>query len=109
MAISIVVSDTVKFKVKGTINDAEGKAQPFDFWLTCERLSTDALSAKIKTDGNINDFVVDVVRDWDDVRDEDGKKIPFSTDALRQLCAIPGVGFVAYRTYATEVGAKEKN
>ena len=43
------------------------------------------------------------------VKDEDGKQIPFSVDALRQLCAIAGVATVAFRTYTTEVGAKEKN
>lgn len=109
MAIKIIVSDTVGFKVKGTINDAAGNPQPFDFKLTCTRLETDALATKIKSEGSITDFLLDVVTDWYDVKDEDGKQIPFSADALRQLCAIPGVAYVAYRTYTTEVGAKEKN
>lgn len=109
MAIKIIVSDTVGFKVKGSINDAQGDAQPFDFKLTCVRLDTETLSTKIKSDGSITDFLVDVVRDWADVKDDDGKQIPFSVDALRQLCAIPGVATVAFRTYTTQVGAKEKN
>ena len=109
MAINIVVSDLVKFKVKGTINDEHGIAKPFDFWLTCERLESDDLSAKIKSDGNITEFMVDVVRDWDEVRDASGQKIPFSQQVLRTLFAIPGVAFVSYRAYTTEVGAKEKN
>lgn len=109
MAITIEVSDLVKFKVKGTINDETGTAKPFDFWLTCERLDADELSAKIKGDGNITEFMVDLVRDWDEVRTLAGQKIPFSVDALRQLLAIPGVAYVSYRTYTVEVGAKEKN
>ena len=40
MAINIVVSDKVRFKVEGSINDPSGVAIPFDFSLTCDRLAT---------------------------------------------------------------------
>lgn len=111
MAIKIVVSDTVAFKVRGTINDAAGVAQPFDFKLTCIRLDSDQINVKLKsdTDASLTDFMADVVEDWSGVRDAQDQPLPYSEAGLRQLCKIPGVASVAFRTYLSEVGAKEKN
>lgn len=111
MAIKIVISDTVGFKVKGTINDAAGKPQPFDFGLTCARLDAEQITAKLQgdSDSSITDFLVDVVEDWQGVRDAADNQLPYTADALRQLCRIPGVASLAFRTYLAEVGAKEKN
>ncbi len=111
MAIKIIVSDTVGFKVKGTINDAAGVAQPFDFNLTCTRLDADQIQAKLKSDSesSITDFMADVVMGWSGVKGEDDKPIPYSEESLRQLFKIAGVAAVSFRTYMTEVGAKEKN
>lgn len=111
MAITITVSDTVSFKVKGTINDAGGVSQPFDFKLTCARLDSDALDARVKanSDETFVDFLTDVVEDWSGVRDAENKAIAYSVEALQQLCKIPGVARVAWIAYLTEVGAKTKN
>lgn len=111
MAIKIVVSDTVGIKVKGAINDANGIPQPFDFRLMCMRLDADQISYKLKSESEASmaDFLVDVVEDWSGVRDETDKPVPYSADAMKQLCKIPGVANVAFRTYLAEVGAKEKN
>jgi len=111
MAIKIIVSDTVGFKVKGTINDAAGNPQPFDFSLTCKRLDVDQIQAKIKgeAEASLADFMCDVTHDWSGVRDADDKPLLYSDAHLRQLCKIPGVAALAYRTYMQEVGAKEKN
>ena len=111
MAIKITVSDQVGFKVKGTINDAAGVAQPFDFGLTCIRLDADQIQAKLKSDSeaSITDFMADVVSAWSGVKDGDDKQLPYSEEALRQLFKIAGVAGVSFRTYLLEVGAKEKN
>jgi hypothetical protein len=111
MAISITVSNTVAFNVKGTINDAAGIAQPFSFKLTCIRLEQEQITQKLKdeTDSSIADFLSDVVEDWSGVKDADGKSVPYTEDALRQLCKISGVALVAFQTYMVEVGAKAKN
>lgn len=111
MAIKIVISDTVGIKVKGTINDAAGVAQPFDFSLTCTRLDSDQIQAKLKndSDASIRDFLGDVVIGWASVRDADDKPLAYSEAALAQLCKIPGVAALTFRTYLAEVGAKEKN
>lgn len=111
MAIRIIVSNTVGFNVKGSINDAAGVPQPFTFKLICARLDADQIQARLNAgnDATLIDFLADVIEDWSGVRDADDKAIPYSTDALRQLCAIPGVAAVAFRAYIAEVGAKEKN
>lgn len=111
MAIKIVISNTVGIKIKGTINDDRGIAQPFDFGLTCTRLDTDEIQDKLKSDSeaSLTDFMADVVENWSGVRDSEDKQIPYTEDALRQLCKIPGVANVAFKTYLAEVGAKEKN
>jgi hypothetical protein len=111
MAIKIVVEDTVGFKVKGTINSAAGTPQAFDFGLTCHRLDADQIKDKLtsESDASITDFLLDVITGWSAVRDADNKDLPFTEATLRQLVKIPGVGNLMFRTYLTEVGAKEKN
>lgn len=111
MAIKIVISDTVGFKVKGTINDEKGTAQPFDFTLICSRLDQDQIQAKLKDhgDASLTDFLVDVIESWSGVRDAADAPLPYSEANLRALCKIPGVAGLAFRTYLAEVGAKEKN
>jgi hypothetical protein len=57
----------------------------------------------------VADFMLEVIEDWQGVRDADDQPMQFTEAAWRQLCKIPGVSLVAFRTYLAEVGAKEKN
>lgn len=111
MAIKIVVSNTLKFKVKGTIKDEAGTDQPFAFGLTCARLDAEQIQDKLRKDGDesVIDFMAGVIEDWDGVKDADDKLLPYTDANLRALCRIPGVAGLMLRTYLTEVGAKEKN
>lgn len=111
MAIKIVVSNTVKFKVRGTIKDEAGIDQPFDFTLTCARLDADQIQAKLRgeSEASVTDFLADVVEDWAGVKDAGNNAIPYSEESLRQLCRITGVAALTFKTYLSEVGAKEKN
>ena len=111
MSIKITVSDTVGFKVIGTINDAAGAPQPFDFSLTCVRLDAEQVQAKLKNNSgaSFTDFLADVVQDWSGVRDAEDKPMPYSEAALRQLCKISGVAVLTFNTYMAESGAKAKN
>jgi hypothetical protein len=111
MAIKIVISNTVRFKVKGTLKDEAGVDQPFDFSLTCMRLDSEQIQAKLRSesDASVIDFLCDVVEDWSGVKDADDKALPYTEDNLRTLCRIPGIASLAFRTYLLEVGAKEKN
>lgn len=111
MAIKISISNTVRFKVRGTIKDEAGIDQPFDFQLQCMRLDADQIKSKLGSDSeaSVTDFLADVIEDWTGVRGADDKPVAYSEDELRKLCKIPGVAAVAFKTYLLEVGAKEKN
>lgn len=112
MAIKIAIGNKVGFKVVGTYNDDKGVKQPFDFTLTCLRLSDQEYQDKIQSapsDSTVIDFMCDVTEGWDNVRDESNTKVPYSAEALRELCKIPGVARLAFDTYRAEVGVKAKN
>lgn len=110
MSISIVISDTVKFKVKGSFKDGQGLDQPFDFSLTCKRLDADEIAARTSTpDTTFAEVLGTVIQDWHGVTGQDSKPVPYSADALKALCKLPGVAFLVYQTYMSEVGAKAKN
>jgi hypothetical protein len=111
MAFKIVVSDTVGVKVKGTMVDAAGISQPFDFTLFCNRLDADTINAKLKneSESSITDFMAEVTTGWQDVRGDGNAAIDFNPTALRQMFNIPGIPALAFRAYMSDVGAKEKN
>lgn len=109
MAIKITVSNKVGFKVKGSINNEAGTPEPFEFSVTAERLDTDAIQSATQSEGTLVDFLASVVTDWKGVKDDDGTPVPYSEDALRQLCKIPGVAGVMFTAYFSEAGAKAKN
>lgn len=109
--ININVSNLVKFKVEGTINDENGVSKPFDFWLTCERLPADQLTFDaLRVRGETNaQFMQRVIKDWEGVRDHENKPVPYSDSAFTELMRIPGVDGVAISAYLAGAGAKAKN
>jgi hypothetical protein len=109
MSINIVVSDTVGINVKGFINNEDGIAKPFDFFLVCKRMTTDEIELSQKSDGTIADLFAGIVSDWKRVKSQSGDPVSYSEESLRSLFKIPGVAQLTYRTYLSEVGAKEKN
>jgi len=111
MAIKITVSDKVGIKVKGSIKSESGADQAFDFGLVCQRLDADQIQSRLKdeTDKTLTDFMLDVIEDWSGVRGDDDKPLPYTAENYRALCKIPGIAVIAFRTYMTDVGAKEKN
>lgn len=120
MSIKITIADKVGFAVKGSINDADGKEQPFDFTLTAKRLSEDELSAAQKQlvddaakTGNhsaIADKLAEIVTNWGGVRDDADAPLAYSVPLLQALLkSHRGLGLLIWRTYQAESGAREKN
>lgn len=111
MSISIVISNKVKFKVKGFIKNEAGVDQPFDFDLICRRLDTDEIQEQKSEDGAFvyADFMEAVIEDWAGVKDDNKQAVPYSDGAWRALAKIPGVAALAWSSYIRENGAKEKN
>ena len=111
MSIKIVVSDTVKFAVKGSIRNAAGVDEPFGFNLVAKRLDAEEIRARLQgqDDQPLAEFFSELVEDWSGVRGADDKPLPYNLDNLRALFKLPGLAALTFRTYLTEVGAKEKN
>lgn len=109
MAIKIVVSNKVGFKVKGSITNEAGTPEPFEFTVVAERLDTDGIEATTRSEASMVDFLAQIITDWKGVKDEDGAPVPYSEEALRQLCKIAGLVGLMFSAYFAEVGAKAKN
>lgn len=109
MAINIVIEDTVGVKVKGQILDAKGNPKPYDFMLICERKNSEELNAMLGGDITIGEVLNLVAKDWTGPRDAQGLPVPYSTEALAQICKIPGVAKKAFDSYLRSCGDVEKN
>ena len=110
MAIKIVLSDKFRLKVAGTHKNESGLDAPFDFTLTVKRLNADEIKETLESsEQSMIDFIAGLTEDWSGVRDEADKPLPWSKENYKALCAIPGVGLLAFQTYLAEVGAKAKN
>jgi hypothetical protein len=108
----IVVSNTVRVPVAGSIADENGKPLNFKFTLICDR--TDQQTMRDQFQGKdlvFSDFLKAVTKGWEGqrlVQNEDGTPAEFEPDALDALLNITGMGLVCYNAYAAENGAKGK-
>ena len=109
MSIKIKLSNLVKFRVKGEMNDEKGNKQPVDFSLTCERRPADDWKDVFVEGEKLSVGFAKITKGWSDVLDEDDKPVDYSPEALAQLFGNSGVAQLAYMTYMTESGVKAKN
>jgi hypothetical protein len=106
----LVVSNTVLVQVRGSINDADGKAQPFDFDLVATRSTADEIAALVRDGGDLSlkDVMADRITGWRKVLDASGAALPFSDDGLQSLLNIAGMPAIVFRGYLEACGAKGK-
>jgi len=111
MSISIVVSDTVPVRVKGSLPNKAGVAEPFDFTLLCDRIDADELNELNQGDQRLVDVLLPRTRGWEHVLDENRQPVPFGEAAFRQLYRIVGLAGLTFKAYVEASGAKgrEKN
>ena len=109
--ICIDIDDKLKFRVKGTIKNADGIDKPFEFSLLCHRRNAEEIQATLQDaeEKSIVDFLQEITLDWSGVKDGSGASLEFNEANLRALAKIPGLASICLRTYLAEVGAKEKN
>jgi len=117
MALNIVVSPSVRFKVTGTIAGEDGRDVPFDFWLTADRLKdtadVQAYLDEIKDSDPsartpVTDALAKRVTGWDGVK-SGADVLPFADASLRAMLNLPGMALLVHSRYLRECGAKEKN
>jgi len=107
------ISDTVKFQVKLSVNDA-GTKKDFSLWLDAQRVSLDTLQANIEEHGEMKlvEFQRKACRDnitgWADQRlvvDEDDQPAAFSAQALDLVLGLPGAVPLIHAAYMEAIAA----
>jgi hypothetical protein len=93
--------------VKFTERVNKSEEQEFSFKVCFKRLPVDELVQRTAIGGTetVDEFIADVVTDWDDVAGEDGTPLPFTADNFKSLLSVPGVSLHLYDFYAKEVSA----
>lgn len=110
MSFKLIVRNKLRVQVKGTINDENGKPVPFSFALLCDRLPQSQIDAALKNkDESVVDFLKPITNGWDDLLDEAGQPLPFSSDNFDAVMEQAGLPAVCFQAYLKEVGATAKN
>lgn len=113
MTYRLCISDTVKFQVKLSVNDA-GTKKDFSLWLDAQRVSLDTLQANIEEHGEMKliDFQRKVCRDnvtgWNDQRlvvGDDGQPASYSESALDLVLGLPGAPGLIHAAYMEAIAA----
>ena len=109
----LVISDTVKFQIKLSVNDA-GTKKDFPMWIEGKRIGVDQLKADIDENGELKvmDFHTKVCRanltGWADQRlviGEDGQPAAFGPEALDCLLGLTGAVGVIHGAYMEAIVA----
>lgn len=109
MAIKITLSNLVKFKVIGTVNNENGP-ENFEFSLTAKRYSAESLKARLNDEEETKEsFLLKEVTNWSGVKGDDGQDVPYSQEAFKQLLQIVGLTLLCFEVYMSEIGSKAKN
>lgn len=115
MAFKLILSNTVRFPVKGTLTNEAGESEAFDFHLIAKRIDTDALEPPPAADGQptprptIDDVLRANITGWDGLLGADDKPLPFSADALGQLLKVFGMSGLCFQAFTAASGAKSGN
>lgn len=113
MAFKLAVEDKVYVPVKGKLaGSAKGNGKAFNFGLTMDRMSQEAITAAMASGDTIVDFIAARTTAWHDQRlvlNDDDTPAEFSAPALQALLTIPGMAVWCYQAYMREVGILEKN
>lgn len=115
----LIVSDTVEFPVKLSVNDA-GVKKDFSLRLAAKRLTQDEVSSTFADSPDLStaDFLRRHVSGWREQRlvvDEGGQAAPFSVEAFEVLLSLFGAAAVIFSAYmealaqAAGVGGRAKN
>ncbi|WP_027469173.1 hypothetical protein [Deefgea rivuli] len=82
------------------------------FKVAFKRLPAEQLAQRTSPDAteSVNDFLANVIADWQGVADESGEPLAYSANNLRYVLSVPGMSQLLFARYLTEVGnLREKN
>lgn len=108
MSIRLVVSDTVKVRVQGSLPNGDGGSIQFDYSLICDRLSSDELEQLQEDKVPVKVALLDRTKGWEQVLDESDQPVPFSREGFERLLKIIGMEQLAFARLIVASGAKGK-
>ena len=116
MGISIIVAPLVRFRVEGHFTGESGQPQPFDFWLTMDRLRDvsevqAAIDEVSKSTGQTpyTDALAPRVKAWEGPTGEGGAPLACEPGNVRSLLNLPGMALLVWTRWMRETGAQAKN
>jgi hypothetical protein len=110
MAFHLVISDTVRFPVKGELTTETGSTEKFEFDLVATRLPAAELQARLDDkELTVKALLSEIVSGWSRVLNADGSPAAFGPEALDRMWQTNGMTLVAWRAYLEHVGARAKN
>ncbi|MCX7208188.1 MAG: hypothetical protein NT086_19835 [Proteobacteria bacterium] len=91
-------------ELKFTEQVLKNEEKEFAFKLQFKRLPTEELERRTGVEGKetMQEFLPDVVTDWDGVAGEDGQPLPFTPDNFKSLLQVAGIAPLAFSTYIRE-------
>lgn len=112
MAFKFSISQNVLVPIKATYLDDQGKPQPMNFGLLCERRDAEGL-AKLTAEPSrkLADVMTEVARGFVDLQDDDGQPMAFTPENLQRVLGVAGMAMTAFAAYVDSIGVKaaEKN
>ncbi len=108
----IVVSDKVRFQVKGTTVDEKGDEVPFKFSLVGDRVDSEQLAKIMSSTDPVEKTLTPLITGWSDQRlvlEEDRTPAEFSAEAFASLMSIPFMAHLCFNAYHRATGAAVKN
>ncbi|MEW9584331.1 hypothetical protein [Paraburkholderia sp. DGU8] len=108
MAFKIAQSDTYQQEINVQIVGETGKVEKHNFKVTFERCSNDRIEELRSKSGR--EMLLEVVKGWSGVIDDDGAAVPFNDDNLEGMMQIPAASFALIKGFWDSiVVAREKN
>jgi hypothetical protein len=117
MAFVLQQSPTYKWTVRILI-PTDGKREQFTFTAVFNRLKQSRLKElkaisddpSLAAESSDVDVLMEVMADWEDVKDDQGKPVAFSRLAVEQIAELPGVGGQIVEQFLSSfTEAKRKN
>jgi hypothetical protein len=112
MARKLAIANTVIVPIKFTLSNG-GKAETFNFKLTCDRLEQSSIKATLEDDkALISEFIKTIAKGWEGqklVIEDDGTPAAFDDESLAIMLETSGVASIIFTSYLKEISAKEKN
>ena len=109
MARKLVIQNIVQIPVKFDIDD-NGKLLPYEFSITCKRISSSECKERTQAGFIYKDFVESLIMGWAGqtlVVEDDGTPAVYDAESLAMMFEVSGVAKTLAECYLNNMGARE--